>query len=253
MVPDRDLKLTAVSFFNFSHVKVQASRVIKHFDMHVVSRKLQGLGHNADLLAALEKIKAIDSAHVGKLIRSTCVKDDLIIECEFVSGRSLREAHEHHKAFIFEAICQLLTGLEDFARVGVVHNDVRPDNLILTDEGYICLIDFDRIALSGEKATRSTCYGYSSPEQLEQNVVDWRSDLFGAGVVMCELLSGVSPYPGKDILSRTYSVTAGEMRRPKSISDEEWYAIQKMCAFEPNQRFSSLSLARACILELTVV
>jgi serine/threonine-protein kinase len=196
----------------------------------------------------------VDCPFVARVYDVRLKDDDIVLTSQFVTGQPFDKIEEFHdRQFMCEAMCQVLTGLQAFQKAKVVHNDIRPANLVLTDDGYACLIDFDRIALSGKKPTRSSCFGYSSPEQLRGDVVDWRSDLFAAGVVLCEALSGSRPYPGNDLLSYVYSVTAGEMKCPGDMGEQEWSVISKMCAFDPAERFFSFSEARDCIIPLACV
>jgi len=105
--------------------------------------------------------------------------------------------------------CQLLLGLAAIADEGIVHRDIKPDNLMLHDAGdgtpSIKLVDFGiskRVAI--EPQSRLTCHGalvgtpqYMSPEQIRGEEVDVRTDIYATGAVLYEALCGHAPHESK--------------------------------------------------------
>lgn len=86
---------------------------------------------------------------------------------------------------------------------GVIHRDVRPQNLVFCKDGYLKLIDFGlaRPWIKNNSADTSGTPCYMAPEVLLRQNHTYTSDFFGVGVILHELLSGRKPYVGPDRIS----------------------------------------------------
>ena len=128
---------------------------------------------------------------------------DLLMVMEFVRGESLDKLSERlgalepeRAAFIIDLI---LSALEHAHRAGVVHRDVKPANVMVTDEGSIKIMDFGiaRVLGAEQKTVDFRLMGtpaYMSPEQVLGEEVDGRSDLYSVGVLFYRLLTGALPF-----------------------------------------------------------
>jgi len=128
---------------------------------------------------------------------------DLLMVMEFVRGESLDKLSERlgalspeRAAYIIDLI---LSALEHAHRAGVVHRDVKPANVMVTDEGSIKIMDFGiaRILGADQKTVDFRLMGtpaYMSPEQVLGEEVDGRSDLYSVGVLLYRLLTGALPF-----------------------------------------------------------
>lgn len=107
-------------------------------------------------------------------------------------------------------------GLEDSSTglLGVIHRDISPSNIMLSQQGEVLLTDFGLAkAMSGASRHQSAVKGkipYMSPEQLRNDELDPRSDLFSLGVVLFECLSGSRPYDGGNDPSTILQILHGE-------------------------------------------
>ncbi len=126
------------------------------------------------------------------------------IAMEFVRGRSLKDYFDKGERFPIAQTArimgQLLDALGFASRNGIVHRDIKPANIILLEDGTVKVADFGiaRI-LSSEFTQAGQVLGtpsYMSPEQFMGQTVDGRSDLFSAGVVLYQLLTGERPFTG---------------------------------------------------------
>ncbi len=128
---------------------------------------------------------------------------DLLMVMEFVRGESLDKLSERLGALSPERtayiIDQILSALEHAHRAGVVHRDVKPANVMVTDEGSIKIMDFGiaRVLGAEQKTVDFRLMGtpaYMSPEQVLGEEVDGRSDLYSVGVLFYRLLTGALPF-----------------------------------------------------------
>lgn len=104
---------------------------------------------------------------------------------------------------------QIAGGLTHAHRRGVVHGDIKTENLMLGEEGELKITDFGISALMSEDASLRSIGGtvaYMSPEQIRREPVDHRSDLFSLGVVLYELSTGTLPFRGAYVSAVEYTI-----------------------------------------------
>jgi serine/threonine protein kinase len=123
---------------------------------------------------------------------------------EFIDGVTLSQIEKDGRRFeipeIIDLMGQMLDGLGAAHALGVVHRDIKPANVMLTAQGRVKVTDFgisriDTSVLTGAGAILGTP-SYMSPEQCRGETVDARGDLFSAGVVLYELVTGKKPFTG---------------------------------------------------------
>ena len=147
------------------------------------------------------------------------------IAMEYVEGTGLREYLNRKASFdlgqIVGIISQLLLALDFAHERGVVHRDVKPANLILTSGGALKVADFGIARIDTSNLTNAGMVmgtpSYMSPEQCQGKEIDRRSDLFSAGVVLYELLTGEKPFSGS-IEAIAFKICYEDPRPPSEIS-----------------------------------
>ncbi len=147
------------------------------------------------------------------------------IAMEYVDGTGLREHLNHSASFDFAQLValltQLLSALEFAHGMGVVHRDIKPSNLIVTAAGQLKVADFGIARVDTSNLTMAGMVigtpSYMSPEQCRGIETDARSDLFSAGVVLYELLTGEKPFRG-NIEAITYKICHEEPEPPSRLS-----------------------------------
>jgi len=157
-------------------------------------------------------IGRLDHPNVVRAFDADQVGDLLYIVMEYVAGRSLdhviAERGPLPVAEVVDYMAQAALGLAHAHERGIVHRDVKPPNLLLSDEGQIKVLDLGLSALmeADSAASFATAAGaivgtvnYMSPEQAIAQNVDRRSDLYSLGCTMYQLLSGRLPFLGETV------------------------------------------------------
>jgi eukaryotic-like serine/threonine-protein kinase len=168
---------------------------------------------------------------------------------ELVEGKSLADLIKTSGLLATDRsvgiIVQVLSALGFAHENGIVHRDVKPSNIIVLQQDHVKVADFGIARLD---ASDFTLVGdllgtpaYMAPEQLSGAPVDHRTDLFAAGVILFEMLSGVKPFRGKSI---TEIISFMERRGPEDIamlnpavSESLKQVIAKALAFDPAHRY----------------
>src|ERR1051326_6731746 len=159
----------------------------------------------------------------------------LFIVMEFVDGRTLRDltggSHEaplQMKRAIDIAI-QIADGLAAAHEKGIVHRDIKPENIMIRKDGIAQIMDFGlaKLRASGSKITRLTkegstvgTAGYMSPEQVQGQDTDHRSDIFSYGVLLYELMTGQLPFKGVHETALAYEIVNVDPAPMSSITPE---------------------------------
>ncbi len=121
---------------------------------------------------------------------------------------------------------QLLSALGHAHAHGVIHRDVKPSNIIITPEDEVKMVDFG-LAKGSEEETQLTDTGafmgtvsYMSPEQVLCREVDYRSDLWAAGAVLYEMMTGQLPFSGGNPYAVCDAILRTRPRRPSELRPE---------------------------------
>jgi beta-lactam-binding protein with PASTA domain/predicted Ser/Thr protein kinase len=149
------------------------------------------------------------------------------IVMEYVEGRTLREILNESTVMEPDEAARVTEGVLDALsyshRMGIVHRDIKPANVMLTAAGAVKVMDFGIArAIADTAATMTQTQSvigtaqYLSPEQAQGNPVDARSDLYSAGCLLYELLTGRTPFVGDSPVSIAYQ-HVGQAPQPPSV------------------------------------
>jgi serine/threonine protein kinase len=139
----------------------------------------------------------------------------LFIAMEFVDGKTLSDKKETlSEKQKLEISAQVAEGLAAAHDKGIVHRDIKPDNIMIRKDGIVQIMDFGLAKLYSSKdisrltkaGTTLGTMGYMSPEQIQGQDVDHRTDIFSLGVVLYELFAGVSPFKGMHEAALVYEI-----------------------------------------------
>lgn len=145
---------------------------------------------------------------------------------ELVRGRTLRdllrEAGPMQPAAAVSLMAPVLAALSAAHRAGLVHRDVKPENILLSDDGVVKVADFGLArAIESDRATTQAgmmmgTVAYCSPEQITQGSADARSDVYSAGIVLYELLTGSAPFRGESAMAVAYQHVHSRVPAPSN-------------------------------------
>jgi serine/threonine protein kinase len=173
------------------------------------------------------------------------------IVMEYVAGKTLDKlllSREDRKLPPEEALqlaLEVAEALDCAHGQGVVHRDVKPANILLTEDGHAKIADFGVAKLNLANATLAGrtlgTPAYMSPEQLNDEKVDGRSDLFSLGVILYTALTGYRPFQGNSAMTVAFKVVNRDPV-PATVLDNELppgldYIISRAIAKDPSQRY----------------
>jgi serine/threonine-protein kinase len=173
------------------------------------------------------------------------------IVMEYVAGHSLSDyLRRPERLTMDEVLClmnQLLDALHYAHEAGVVHRDIKPANLMVDAEGKLKITDFGIARTESSQVTRVNAVvgspGYMAPEQYTGTTLDRRVDVFSAGVLLYQMLTGALPFTGTDE-SIMYQIVYGQHEPPSKRTGASALAvfdavIDRALAKTPSQRFST--------------
>ncbi|MER6993962.1 serine/threonine-protein kinase [Saccharopolyspora hirsuta] len=177
--------------------------------------------------------------------------DRLYLVMELVNGRSLRAFIDPEQPLPFSWAAafgaQICTVLSHAHAVPVVHRDLKPDNVLVTDDGVVKVLDFGIAAILRTDVTRITATGtpigtsqYMSPEQIQGGTVAPYSDLYALGCVLYELLCGHPVFDGDNDFTRmhqhVYDAPVPLQQVRADVPDELASLVLDLLAKAPEQR-----------------
>ncbi len=198
-------------------------------------------------------------------------REVLFLAMEFIEGEDLQARLADgpmDPVLAFGIAAQVASGLEAAHRAGVVHRDLKPNNIRITPEGQVKILDFglakvreenlaatsQSVAEIGFHTTEGMLLGtppYMAPEQLRGSNVDHRSDLFSLGVVLYQLLAGKPPWPADNLLEYVKALSREQPPPLRSlapkVSEAQQAVVHLLLASHPEDRFASATEARQAI------
>lgn len=168
------------------------------------------------------------------------------IAMELVAGGSLDRLMMTHPGTLEVArvlkICeQVAQALRCASDQGVVHGDVKPENVLLDANGNAKLVDFGLAAMQKDTSEIWGTPYYIAPEKVRKEAVDYRADMYSLGGTLYHALTGVAPFEGDDATSVVRKRFEGAPRKPSEVrpglSPQVDALVMKMLALDPADRF----------------
>ena len=171
---------------------------------------------------------------------------------ELLKGKSLKEVLDNRSRLSFDEtldyMLQILDAVSHIHELNVIHNDLKPDNILLLSDGNIKLCDFGIATHTNEKNFKEV-FGspnYLAPEVLQSRKYSIQSDIYSLGVMLFEFLTGKLPYLGnnsKEVLQAHLSEEFPSIKKYISLSnaDDLDFVLSKACARSIGNRYKSIN------------
>jgi serine/threonine protein kinase len=189
------------------------------------------------------------------------VQGTAFIAMEYVQGRSLKEIFARNERFEMDAIVkimlQILGALAYSHKHGIVHRDIKPSNVMMMPDGQVKIMDFGIAHMESSDLTqmgvRLGTPNYMSPEQFMGQKVDGRSDLFSAGIIFYQFVTGENPFDGPSITTIMHRLLSQEPLDPFKlnfhVSTEQNQIIKQALSKRPEDRFQTAEAFSQAITE----
>jgi serine/threonine protein kinase len=223
---------------------------------------LQGFGRNSEeqFLREAQTIGRLSHNSIAQLYDvSTDKRGAPFLVMEFVSGRNIEQMLAQGPILVASAAvwaADLASALAYAHRAGIIHGDVKPGNIRITESNQVKLIDFGVARFASQVSGSDRVLGtpaYLSPEQIEGRKQDGRSDLFSLGVVLYEMITGVRPFAGDSLGEVCAQILTAKPIPPSKLNPNVPAALDRIVARclakNPDERYpSGNDLARALYL-----
>jgi serine/threonine protein kinase len=188
---------------------------------------------------------SLDHSNIVKIIDFGAEGASYYMVMEFIDGESLREILDRCKQVPLEVALALtyevLGGLQHAHSKGIVHRDIKPGNIMVTDSGQVKITDFGLAKLL-EGATHHTAADtvlgtplYMSPEQAFGESVDQRSDIFSLGTMLYEMITGVQPFKDDNYMAVIQNIAKKNAPHPSKFNVEVPQQVQTMLSRAMNK------------------
>jgi len=173
----------------------------------------------------------------------------IFIIMEYLEGESLEALLERKGALPFSRamtfLSQVCSGLAYVHDNKIIHRDIKPANIFILKDDQIKLLDFGLACSPGEEDFEQTGTAhYMSPEQIEGDPVDLRSDIYSLGIMAYEMFTGQKPFAGDNLMALMKMHTNTDIPDPSILFPDIPEAIKhfiiKACAKSPDKRYNSI-------------
>jgi len=200
--------------------------------------------------------RRIDSNHVLKIIEQTRPRRFLYYVTEYIEGQTLRHwISDNPQPSLHDVrgiVRQIARGLRAFHRKEMIHQDLKPENIIIDTQGTVKIIDFGSTKVAGVEEIASPIQRlnllgtqlYTAPEYLLGQPASYRSDAFSLGVISYEMLTGKLPFGekyGEKALSKLHYISMLDIDTNTAIPLWVDGALRKILKKKPTNRYEEIS------------
>jgi serine/threonine-protein kinase len=211
------------------------------------------------LLSEAKRAAAIESPHIAQVYDVCSHRGEWLVAMEYVAGQTLRGvlATPLTAERFFALAVQIAEAIEAAHASGILHCDIKPENIMVTEQGFVKVLDFglarmmatpgntgETVSLAGGPHGFAGTPGYIAPEVLRENQPTERSDIFALGVVLYEMAGGKGPFKGKslaDSVQMTLTADPASLDlKARGLPAELNRVLQKALMKDPARRYATV-------------
>jgi len=207
-------------------------------------------------------LASLDNPNIVRVFSLGQEKNQPYIVMELIAGGGMEKQFSEDKPLDEIRTLEIITGVARALRaaneIGLIHGDVKPENIMLNEKGRPKLVDFGIARFGGGKIAEGEALGtpyYVAPEQVERGSVDHRADIYSLGATMYHALAGMAPFTGDSLMKVLYARIQGPVPDISevcpSLHPETVEVLTRMLQKDPADRYATYDellkdLLRAC-------
>lgn len=173
-------------------------------------------------------ISLLDNPNIIKVVDVNITDTEKYIVVEYIDGITLKEYIDNRKVLTWQETVRftgtILSAIGHAHENGIIHRDMKPQNIMLLRDGTLKIMDFGiaRLSTANQKTVTDKAIGsvhYISPEQVRGKNSDGRSDIYSIGIMMYEMLTGTLPFTSDSAVSVAMKQVQDTAKRPSEIVD----------------------------------
>ena len=198
-----------------------------------------------------QAVAQLSHANIVSVYDVSTNPDREYIVMELIDGITLKQYMERRGRMDWREslhfITQIMRGLSHAHSRGIIHRDIKPQNIMVLRDGSVKVADFGIACLANQGQTLTQealgSVHYISPEQARGDRIDARSDIYSAGVVLYEMLTGRLPFEGDSAVSVAIQHLSAVPKTPRELNPDIPEALELICMkamnSDPNKRYAS--------------
>lgn len=211
------------------------------------------------LLSEAKRAAAVESPHIAQVYDVCSHRGEWLVAMEYVAGQNLRAvlATPLTTERFFSLAVQIAEAIEAAHASGILHCDIKPENIMVTEQGFVKVLDFglarmmatpgstgETVSLAGGAGGFAGTPGYIAPEVLRENQPTEQSDIFSMGVVLYEMAGGKAPFKGRSLADSVQMTLTGDPAtldlKARGLPAELNRVMQKALMKDPERRYATV-------------
>jgi serine/threonine protein kinase len=238
--------------------KLKREVAIKFLPHHISANEVERKRFEIEAHAAA----SLNHSNISTIHATEKTASEVFIVMEFIDGIELKDKINPPSSplskrgdtgglpakEVINIAIQIAEGIEAAHKKGIIHRDIKSQNIMITKAGKVKIMDFGLAKLQGEAGLTKSgstlgTVSYMSPEQATNEPVDHRSDIWSFGVLLYEMITGELPFKGKHEAGILYSIVHSELPKIQNVDCPEGlgFIVQKALVKNPDERYQNMS------------